>query len=115
MDYGNTKTPSMHRRLGSATPSQLVSPAERNPNFLWEKSHQDNIIVKFKKKRPPSKLSVKTFRCIVVCKYSELSASRPTAKKSNVKPNKTRLLDKNTQVRMMPTTELVFGGHVDPR
>ena len=40
------KTPSMHRRLGSATLSQLAFPREGNPNFLWEKSHWDNIVEK---------------------------------------------------------------------
>ena len=38
MDYGNTKTPSMHRRLGSATLSQQDFPGENNPNIPWEKS-----------------------------------------------------------------------------
>ena len=50
MDYGNTKTPSMHRRLGSATLSQLAFPGEGNPHFLWEKSHWDNAVVKSKSK-----------------------------------------------------------------
>ena len=36
----------MHRRLGSATLSQLASTREGNPNFLWEKSHWDNTVVK---------------------------------------------------------------------
>ena len=35
----------MHRRLGSATLSQLAFPGERNPNFPWEKSHWDNTVV----------------------------------------------------------------------
>ena len=34
MDFGNTKTPSMHRRLSSATLSQLAFAGESNPNFL---------------------------------------------------------------------------------
>ena len=38
VDYGNTKTPSSQRRLGSATLSQLAFPEESNPNFPWEKS-----------------------------------------------------------------------------
>ena len=42
MDYGNTKTPSMHPRLGSLTLSQLAFPGEGNPNFPWEKSHWNN-------------------------------------------------------------------------
>ena len=33
LDYGHTKTPSMHRRLGSATLSQLAFPGKGNPNF----------------------------------------------------------------------------------
>ena len=36
----------MHPRLRSATLSQLAFPGEGNPNFLWEKSHWDNIVVK---------------------------------------------------------------------
>ena len=48
-DYGNTKTPSMHPRLGSATLSQLAFPGEGNPNFPWEKSLGDNTVVKSKK------------------------------------------------------------------
>ena len=34
----NINTPSMHRRLGSATLSQLAFPWESDPNLLWEKS-----------------------------------------------------------------------------
>ena len=51
VDYGNTKIPSMHLRLGSATLSQLAFPGEGNLNFPWEKSHWDNAGVKKKKKR----------------------------------------------------------------
>ena len=50
MDYGNIKTPSMHRRLGSATLSQLAFPGEDNPNFPWEKSCWGNTVVKSKSK-----------------------------------------------------------------
>ena len=46
VDYGNTKAPSMHSRLGSATLSQLALPRESNPNFPWEKSKWDNTVVK---------------------------------------------------------------------
>ena len=42
------KTPSLHRRLGSATLSQLAFPGEGNPNFPWEKSHWDNTVFKSK-------------------------------------------------------------------
>ena len=45
MDFGNTKTPSMHPTLGSATLSQLAFPGEGNPDFLWEKSHWDNTVI----------------------------------------------------------------------
>ena len=48
MDYGNTKTPSMHPRLGSATLLQLAFLGEGNPNFPWEKSHWDSTVVKSK-------------------------------------------------------------------
>ena len=47
MGYGNTRTPSLHRRLGSATLSQLAFPGENNPNFLWKKSHLNNSFKKF--------------------------------------------------------------------
>ena len=40
-----TNTPSMHRRLGSATLSQVALPRESNPNFPWEKSYEDNTVV----------------------------------------------------------------------
>ena len=33
VDYGNTKTPSMHSRLGSATLSQLAFSEEKQPEF----------------------------------------------------------------------------------
>ena len=38
----------MHRRLGSATPSQLAFPVEGNPNFPWVKFHWDNTVVESK-------------------------------------------------------------------
>ena len=44
--YENTKTPSMHPRLGSATLLQLAFPGEGNPNLQWEKSHRDITVVK---------------------------------------------------------------------
>ena len=49
MDYGNTKTPCIHPRLGSATQSQVAFPREASPNFPWEKSRLDNTVVKSKK------------------------------------------------------------------
>ena len=55
MDYGNTETPSMHHRLGSATLSQLVFAGEGNPNFPWEKSQWDNTVVKSKVKKKKKK------------------------------------------------------------
>ena len=49
VDYGNTKTPSMHSKLSSATLSQLAFPGGKsNPNFPWEKTHWDNTVVKSK-------------------------------------------------------------------
>ena len=33
MDYGNTKTPNVHRRLDGATLSQLALPGEKQPEF----------------------------------------------------------------------------------
>ena len=41
------KTPNMHRRIGSATLSQLVFPAESNPNFQRETSQWDNTVKRF--------------------------------------------------------------------
>ena len=48
----------MHRRLGSATLSQLAftgggggGRGERNTNFPWEKSKWDNTVYKEKKKK----------------------------------------------------------------
>ena len=54
MDYGNTKTPSMHCRLSSVTLSQLAFPKEGNPNFPREKSHWNSTAVKSKVKNCPS-------------------------------------------------------------
>ena len=45
MDYGNTKTPNMHLRLGSATLLQLAFLGEGNPNFPWVKSQWNNTMV----------------------------------------------------------------------
>ena len=41
----------MHRRLGSATLSQLAFPGENNPNFPWDISQWDNTVVKKKKRK----------------------------------------------------------------
>ena len=41
----------MHRRLGSATLSQLAFPRKGNPNFPWEKSFWDNTVVISKKSK----------------------------------------------------------------
>ena len=48
MDYRNTKTPRKHRRLGSATLSQIAFPGENNPNLWREKSTWENTVVKKK-------------------------------------------------------------------
>ena len=56
VDYGHTETPSMHRRLGSATLSQLAFPGESNSKFPWEKPQWGNTVVTkkyIKKMRPP--------------------------------------------------------------
>ena len=45
----------MHRKLGSATPSQLAFPGEGNLNFPWEKSHWDNTVVKSTKVKKEKK------------------------------------------------------------
>ena len=45
MDYGNTKAPSMHRRLGIATLSQLAFPEESGPNFPLQKSQRNNTVI----------------------------------------------------------------------
>ena len=41
VDYGNTKTPSMHRRLGRVTLPQLAFPGESDPDFPRQNSHWD--------------------------------------------------------------------------
>ena len=46
VDYGNTKTSSVHQRLGSATLSEFAFPEESNSYFLWQKSQKDNTVVK---------------------------------------------------------------------
>ena len=51
VDYGNTKTPSMHPGLGSATLLQLAFPGEGTPNLAWKKSHWDNTVRKQTKKK----------------------------------------------------------------
>ena len=45
MHYGNTRTPSMHLRLGSTTLSQLAFPGESNPNFAWTKCEWDKTVI----------------------------------------------------------------------
>ena len=52
VDCGNTKTPSMHHRLGRATLSQLAFSGETNPNFPREKSYwADTVVKKVEKKK----------------------------------------------------------------
>ena len=58
MDYGNTKTPGMHCRLGSTTLLQLAFPREGNQNFPWEKSHWGNPVVKSNNKKREKKKQV---------------------------------------------------------
>ena len=58
MDYGNTKTPSMYCRLGSATLSQLAFTREGNPNFPWDPI--GTIAVKKKKKSKEKKVNKST-------------------------------------------------------
>ena len=41
----------MHRRLGSATLSQLAFSGESDPNFPWETSQWDSTVVEREKKR----------------------------------------------------------------
>ena len=53
-DYGNTKIPSMHCRLGCATVTAGF-PAESNPNFPREKSQWDNTVVRKRKKKKRKK------------------------------------------------------------
>ena len=47
MDYGNTRTPSMHRRLGSATLSQLGFQQEKQIKFPIEEIPMENTIIFF--------------------------------------------------------------------
>ena len=60
MDYGNTKTLNMHRRVGSATLSQLAFPEESNPNFLMEKPQWEDTAVKTKEKEKEKKFHTVT-------------------------------------------------------
>ena len=46
VDYGHTKTPSMHSKSGNATLSQLAFPRDRGRNFPWEKPRWDNTVWK---------------------------------------------------------------------
>ena len=48
VDCTNTKTPSMHRRFSSTTLSQRDFHRESDPNFPWEKSQWNDIVVKRK-------------------------------------------------------------------
>ena len=50
MDYGNTKTPSMHARLGNASLSQLAFPEESDPNFPRNPNGTIQLLKKKKKK-----------------------------------------------------------------
>ena len=65
VDYGNVKKTknSMHRRLGSATLSQLPFIGESNPNFPWEKSQWDNTVVKIKNEIKNKKIIVGANGC----------------------------------------------------
>ena len=47
----------MHRRLGSATLSQLAFPREGNPKFPGKKSHWENTVVKSVKRKKKKKKS----------------------------------------------------------
>ena len=47
LNYADTKTSSMHRRLGSATLLRLAFPRESDPNLPWEKSQWHNTVVDF--------------------------------------------------------------------
>ena len=67
MDYGNTKIHSMHRKLCSATLSQLAFPWEGNPNFPWEKFHWDTIVIKTKSEKV--KYSWAEPMCLGACLY----------------------------------------------
>ena len=49
MDYGNTKTPSMHARLGNASLSQLAFPEESDPNFPRNPNGTIQLLKKKKK------------------------------------------------------------------
>ena len=60
VDYGNTKTPRMHRRLGSGTTSQLAFPGESSPNFPWEKCERTLRLLKKKKEKRKEGSRIKT-------------------------------------------------------
>ena len=89
VDYRNTKTPSMHRRLGRATLSQPAFPGEGNPNFLWEKSHWDNTVVKEKSKRS----SVTRWQLVLFPLTSRLLFLSIYWKKQDLHPNNSQTTD----------------------
>ena len=49
VDYGNTKTPSMHCKLDSTSLLQLTISGKSDPNFAWRKSQWDKTVVEKKK------------------------------------------------------------------
>ena len=64
--YGDTKTRSLHRRLGSATLSQMAFPRESNPSFSWEKSEWDNTVVTTTTKSRASGVSYISRGCLAL-------------------------------------------------
>ena len=62
MDYGNTRIPSIHRRLGSTTLSQLAFPREKQPKFPMGEVSMGQHKCKKKKKIKERKKEVNTFR-----------------------------------------------------
>ena len=50
VDYGNTKTPSLHCKLDSTSLLQLTISGKSDPNFAWRKSQWDKTVVEKKKK-----------------------------------------------------------------
>ena len=60
----------MHRRLGSATLSQLAFPGEGNPNFPWEKSHCNNTVVEGQKSVETNFVDFEEFCGFMTCEES---------------------------------------------
>ena len=62
-------TACIHRKLGSATLSQLAFPGKSNPNFPWEKPQRENTAVKKEriKERSRTRIDYSLQLCKLIC------------------------------------------------